>query len=158
MVEEFGSIVELKGREVAVVLCEKTTFCQNCASMEGCQVGDDNKSKLVEALNTLGAEVGDRVKLVVSSKTFLQSSFLLYIVPLIALIVGAVCGQWLGSALEGGPDPNLLAAVFGTAFMVASFFVIRLGSRAIPKESFMPRIVAIVPEEEVFVKDLKHGH
>jgi sigma-E factor negative regulatory protein RseC len=158
MVEEFGSIVELKGREVAVVLCEKSTFCQNCASMESCQVGDDNKSKLVEALNTLGAEVGDRVKLAVSSKTFLQSSFLLYIVPLIALIVGAVCGEVLGSTLEVGPDPNLLAAVLGTAFMVASFFVIRVGSRAIPKESFMPRIVAIVPEEEVFVEELKHGH
>lgn len=158
MVEEFGSIVELKGKEVAVVLCEKSSSCEHCASMESCQVGTDNKSKLVEAMNTIGAGVGDRVKLAVSSKNFLQSSFLLYIVPLIALIIGAVSGQLLGTYLEVGLDPNLLAALLGTAFMVGSFFVIRVGSRAIPKEAFMPRIVEIVPEDEVFVEELKHGH
>lgn len=158
MVEEFGSIVELKGKEVAVVLCEKNSFCEHCASMESCQLGDDNRSKLVEALNAIGAGVGDRVKLVVSTRNFLKSSFTLYIVPLLALIVGAVCGQVLGTSLERGPDPNLLSAILGTAFLVGSFMIIRVGSRAIPKETFMPRIVAIVPEEEVFVEELKHGH
>lgn len=155
MVEEFGNVVELKGKEVAVVLCEKSSFCKNCASMESCQVGDDNRSKLVEALNMLGADVGDRVKLVVSSKTFLQSSFLLYIVPLIALVLGGVLGQWLGGVLKGGLDANLLSAILGTAFLIGSFFVIRVGSRAIPKESFMPRIVAVVPEDDIFAKELK---
>lgn len=155
MVEEFGNIVELKGKEVAVVLCQKSSFCKNCASMESCQVGDDNRSKLVEALNTLGADVGDRVKLVVSSKNFLQSSFLLYIVPLIALVIGGGLGHWLGGVMERGPDANLLAAILGTAFLVGSFFVIRVGSRAIPKESYMPRIVEVVPEDDVFAGDLK---
>jgi sigma-E factor negative regulatory protein RseC len=155
MVEEYGNIVELKGKEIAVVLCEKSSFCKNCASMESCQVGDDNRSKLVEALNMLGADVGDRVKLVVSTKTFLQSSFLLYIVPLIALVFGGALGQWLGGVLQGGPDANLLSAILGTAFLVGSFFVIRVGSRAIPKETYMPRIVAVVSEDDIFADELK---
>jgi sigma-E factor negative regulatory protein RseC len=155
MVEEFGNIVELKGKEIAVVLCEKSSFCKNCASMESCQVGDDNRSKLVEALNMLGADVGDRVKLVVSTKTFLQSSFLLYIVPLIALVFGGSLGQWMGGVLQGGPDANLLSAILGTVFLVGSFFVIRVGSRAIPKETYMPRIVAVVSEDDIFADELK---
>jgi sigma-E factor negative regulatory protein RseC len=158
MVEEIGSIVEVRGKQVAIVMCEKSSFCEHCASMESCQVGNDNKSKLVEAYNVIGAQVGDKVRLSVSSKTFLQSSFLLYIVPLIALIVGAIAGQAIGSSLETGPDPNVLAAILGTAFMIGSFFVIRVGSRALPKENYMPRIVAVLEEKDVFTSDLKHGH
>jgi len=158
MLEEYGNVVELKGKEVAVVLCQKGSFCKNCASMQSCHVSDDNRSMLVEALNVIGANVGDKVRLVTSSKSFLQSSFLLYIVPLIALVVGAVAGYAVGSRMTAGPDPNLLAAILGTAFLVGSFFVIRIGSRAIPKEAFMPRIVAVLTDEEALQEDLPHGH
>jgi len=158
MLEEFGSVVELKGKETAVVLCQKSSFCKSCPSMQSCHVGDDNRTMLVEALNAVGAAVGDRVRLVTSTRSFLQSSFLLYIVPLIALLVGAVSGHQVGSHLAGGPDPNLLAAILGTTFLVGSFFVIRVGSRAIPKETYMPRIVEILPAESAQGEELPHGH
>jgi sigma-E factor negative regulatory protein RseC len=148
MIEEYGTVVELKGKYQAVVLCEKSSFCKSCASMEACHVGADNRSMLVDAHNTLGAEVGNRVKVVTSSKSFLQSSFLLYIVPLLALVLGAIIGQTVGERLEGGPDPNLLSAVIGVAFLVGAFLVIKVGSRAIPRENFMPRIAEIVYDEE----------
>ena len=147
MIEEIGSVVELKGKQIAVVLCQKSSFCQHCASMQSCQVGSDNRSMLVEAHNPLGAEVGDRVKVVTSSKTFLQSSFLLYIVPLLFLLVGAVSGRTIGSVLGNGLNPDLLAAIIGVAFLAASFLVIRVGSRAIPREATMPRVAEILQED-----------
>ena len=147
MIEEVGSIIELKGKQVATVLCEKQSFCTHCASMESCQVGHDGRSRLVEAHNQLGAKVGDRVKLATSSRTFLQSSFILYIVPLLFLLVGAVTGQVLGSIVHFGLDPNLLAALLGVAFLGLSFVLIRVGSRAIPRETTMPRVVEILPED-----------
>jgi sigma-E factor negative regulatory protein RseC len=91
--------------------------------------------------------VGDRVKVATSSKTFLQSSFILYIVPLLFLIAGAVSGQVVGTMLEQGPDPNLLSAILGVAFLAGSFVLIRVGSRAIPKEITMPRVIEILGEE-----------
>jgi sigma-E factor negative regulatory protein RseC len=148
MIEEYGTVVELKGKGTAVVVCEKGSFCKNCASMEACRLGDDNRSMLVDAHNPLGAQVGDKVKIVTSSKSFLQSSFILYIVPLIALVIGAAIGHGIGERLEAGVDPNLLSAIFGIAFLVGSFLIIRVGSRAIPREAFMPRIAEIVREEE----------
>jgi sigma-E factor negative regulatory protein RseC len=158
MLEEYGSIVELKGKHTAVVLCKRSSFCEHCAAMESCQVGADNRSMLVEAHNVIGADVGDKVKVVTSSKSFLQSSFLLYIVPLVALLVGAVIGLVVGQHLENGPDPNLLAAIVGTAFLVGSFLVIRVGSRALPRDSFMPRITEIIPEDTAFQEDLKNEY
>ena len=147
MIEEFGTIVELKGKHVALVLCERSSFCAHCASMGSCHVGSDNRSMLVEASNPIGAQVGDHVRLVTSSKSFLQSSFILYIVPLIALVVGALLGFGIGEKLPQGPDPNSLAAVCGVAFLVGAVLVIRVGSRAIPPEMFMPRIVEILRKE-----------
>jgi len=147
MIEETGSVVELKGKQVALVLCQKSSFCEHCASMESCQVGSDNRSMLVEANNALGAAVGDQVRLVTSSRTFLQSSFLLYIVPLLFLIAGAVSGQFVAGLMENGPDPNLMSAIIGTAFLAGSFVLIRLGSRVIPKESTMPRVAKILQKD-----------
>jgi sigma-E factor negative regulatory protein RseC len=84
----------------------------------------------------------------VSTRSFLQSSFLLYIVPLIALVVGAVIGRLVGERLQGGPDPDLLSAIFGVFFLIGSFLVIRVGSRALSPEAFRPQIVAILNDDE----------
>ncbi|MFA5517586.1 MAG: SoxR reducing system RseC family protein [Desulfuromonadales bacterium] len=158
MISEIGSIVELKGKHVAVVICQKSSFCRNCASMGSCHVGDDNRTMLVEAHNVIGARVGEKVRVVTSSKSFLQSSFLLYIVPLIALIVGGIVGQLLGEGVQLGINPDLLSAIFGSAFLVGAFLVIRVGTRALPRENYMPRITEVLPEEETFATDLQHGN
>jgi sigma-E factor negative regulatory protein RseC len=154
MIEETGTIVELKGKHVAVVLCKKSSFCKNCAALDSCQIGDDNQSKLVEAHNLIGAEVGDEVKVATSTRSFLQSSFLLYVVPLIALLVGSLAGFFIGESLEGGPDPNLLSAILGIAFLVGSFLVLKIGTKSLSREKFMPRIVAVLSSDDAFVKDL----
>lgn len=147
MIEEVGSVVELKGKEVASVLCAKQSFCEHCASMESCQIGSDGRSRVVEAYNGLGARVGDRVRLATSTRTFLQSSFILYIVPLIFLLVGAVSGQLIGTFVDLSLDPNLLSAILGVTFLAGAFVLIRVGSRAISREATMPRVVEILRED-----------
>lgn len=156
MMEEIGTVIELQGRSIARVLCRKSSFCEHCASMESCQISSDNTSKIVEAHNLIGANVGDRVKLNISSKTFLQSSFIVYIIPLLALLGGAIAGNQIGTQMHAGPDPNLLAAILGTAFMVGSFLVIKIGSRALPREHYMPKIVGLVAAEDSLVAELLH--
>ena len=158
MMEENGTVVELKGKHVALVMCEKSSSCKNCPSMESCKVSDDNRSMIVESHNAIGADVGDRVRLAISSKKFLSSSFLVYIVPLVALIIGAAIGEMIGSGLENGVNPDLFAAVFGLAFLVGSFLIIKVATKAIPKDTYLPRIIAKVPEEDVVTEELKHGH
>lgn len=146
MMEEIGTVVELKGKHLAVVLCEKSSTCEHCVSMESCKISDDNRSMLVEAHNVVGAQVGDKVRLSISSKKFLTSSFLVYIVPLFALIVGAGLGQVIGDRLQNGINPDLLSAIMGVAFLAGSFLTIKVGSKALPKDAYLPRISAVIHE------------
>ena len=148
MIEEVGTVVELRGKHLAVVLCQKSSMCEHCATSGACHVGDDGRVRTVEAYNALGAAIGQRVKVAVSTKTFLQSGFMLYIAPLLVMVVGAVVGKLIGEALVDGPDPELLSALFGVFFLVGSFLVIRLGSRALSAETFRPQIVAILEDDE----------
>lgn len=148
MIEEVGTVVELKGKHTAVVMCQKSSLCENCATNGHCVLGDDDKTRFIDAQNSLGASVGENVRIATSTKSFLQSSFLLYIVPLIALVIGAVVGKLTGENLATGLDPNLLSAVFGVFFMIGSFVILRVGSTALDQESYMPKIVAIIIDEE----------
>lgn len=147
MIEEVGTVVELKGKHTAVVMCQKSSLCEHCATSGSCSLGDDAKTRLIDAQNLLGASVGDQVRIATSTKSFLQSSFLLYIVPLIALVAGAIAGKLIGDYLETGLDPNLLSAVFGVFFMIGSFVTLRVGSQALVAESYMPKIVAILRDD-----------
>lgn len=158
MIEEYGTIVELKGKQIAVVLCQRTSACEHCASSGACQISNDSQSMLVEAFNVIGAEVGDRVKVVTSTRNFLQSSFMLYIVPVIGLLIGAGAGQWLATSFPLGIDPPLLSALLGVAFLVGTFLSIRVGTRALSRELFMPKIVAIQSQPDVQAEELQHGH
>jgi len=147
MIEEVGIVVELKGKHTVVVMCRKSSLCQHCASSGMCAIGDDSSSRLVEAQNMLGATIGDEVCISTTTRSFLQSSFLLYIVPLIALVAGAIAGKLVGENLPTGLDPNLLSAIFGIFFMIGSFVLLRVGSSVLNKESYMPKVVAILRNE-----------
>lgn len=147
MMEEYGTVVELKAAGVATVLCCRNSMCEHCASAEACHPGNDKHVMLVEAINPLGATVGQRVRLAVDTGSFLRSSFILYIVPLIALVIGAASGEMLGRLLHLNADPNLLAALFGTVFLVGSLLLIKFAGRILSNERYMPRIIAIIEEE-----------
>lgn len=158
MIAEYGTIVELKGKQTAVVLCQRNSACDHCPSSGSCQIGDDSESMLVEALNPIGAQIGDRVKVVTSTKHFLQSSFILYILPIIGLLIGALIGQGIGEMTDIGIDPSLLSAILGVAFLAGTFLSIKIGTRALKRELFMPRIVEIQAQAETQADALQHGH
>jgi sigma-E factor negative regulatory protein RseC len=141
MIEEVGTIVELKDRQVAVVHCRRNSACDHCPSSGVCKTGDDNDTMLVDALNQVGAAVGDQVKIVTSTRHFLQSSFMLYIVPIIGLLIGALLGQSVGERSASGIDPSLLSALTAVVFLVVTFLAIRFATRKLRREAFMPRIV-----------------
>jgi len=148
VIEEIGTVVELRGRHLAVVLCQKSRLCENCATGGSCQVGSAGRDRLVEANNALGAAVGERVRVAVSTRSFLQSGFIVYIVPLLALVAGALLGKLTGEHVAGGADPELLSALFGIGFLVGSFLVIRVASQSLSPETFRPQITAILEQDE----------
>lgn len=149
MIEEYGTIIELKNHRIAVVQCMKHSACHHCSASGACQVGEDNASMVVEAFNQVGASLNDQVKVVTTTKSFLQSSFLLYIVPIIWLLVGAYFGQLVGEKNASVIDPSLLSALMGVFFLLCSFMAIRFFTRNLKREKFMPTIVSIQLSPEI---------
>ncbi len=158
MIEEYGTVIELKEGQVAVVMCQRNSACDHCPSSGACNVGDDSETMLVDAFNAIGANIDDRVKVVTSTKHFLQSSFVLYIVPIIGLLIGALIGQELGENSNFGIDPSLLSALMAVAFLLVTCVIIRVATGKLKREVFMPRIVEKQTDLNRQTEEPQHGH
>ena len=143
MIEESGTIIEIRDGGVAVVQCCRNSACHHCPSAAACHLGDDRQTMLVEALNVAGGQLHDEVKVVTSTRNFLQSSFMLYIIPVLGLIAGAILGQMLGENLAARIDPSLLSALLGLLGLILAFVGVRALTRSWRREHYMPRIIAI---------------
>ena len=142
MIEE-GTVVEISNG-TARVKAAKSQSCQGCISRGICVAGSGGEM-IVEVTNRKDAVVGDRVIREVSSKTFIKSSFLAYIVPVISLLAGAAIGTGLSATYPelGGADN--LSAGFGTLFFVISIIVLfSMNKTFARKEYFRPIIKTIL--------------
>jgi sigma-E factor negative regulatory protein RseC len=87
--------------------------CEGCASRGSCHgVGKDRNS--VQVINRLDARVGDTVAITFETGSLLKALFLLYMVPILALLAGACAGNFLLAPLLGR-NPSIVAAA--TAFI-----------------------------------------
>lgn len=143
MIEEVGTVIDLRdGGRIALVQCHKPAACDKCSTVAMCRSGDSGLRE-IEAINHAKASRHDQVRLVISSRKFLRSSFILYILPLVGLLAGAGLGYQF-STLEGmTTDPELLMAVTAVGGLVGVFMLIFHLNRRLNREDFMPIIVSI---------------
>ncbi|MEW6213590.1 MAG: SoxR reducing system RseC family protein [Nitrospirota bacterium] len=126
--EEIGVIKSIEG-VIARVSVPRKSAC------DGCTVGickPDEQSMEIEALNPVKARVGQRVKVVMKPYTYLKGSLIVYGIPAIALITGAVLGKEIFSYYFN-IDPDIVSAIFGFGAFAISFIAIKLWSRKIEK-------------------------
>ncbi len=156
MLQETGTVVELPGGDVAVVLCARSVFCLYGRPL-GLRRVEDRRHMRIEAKNTVGAAVGDRVKLVSRPGRLLLALFLLYGLPLVGLVAGALTGVVLGSYLGLGVKPDMLAALLGVGLMAGCFVLVRVGRRAVSMDPFRPLVTEILPGEEILEEEYDYG-
>ena len=98
--------------------------------------------------NRLKAEVGDTVEVSISDKAMLKAVFLVYMVPVIGLIVGAFLGEYL--APRYGMDNAVMSPLLGLGLMGVAFVVVRVvGRRLGTLKEYLPRMVRIVKKDEL---------
>ena len=128
MLEEAGFVLRVEG-ELAIVKTKRSTMCDGCGSGGFCRALGGGSDMEVAARNEAGAKVGDEVRVTVPPKTFLKASFLVYMVPVAALIVGALLGSRLGPSLSAGVSSDLFAVVFGLILFFLSFALMRVWTK-----------------------------
>ena len=122
----FGKVISTSEgwAEVAVEYSEE---CATCAGKSSCHSMGDSKKKIT-VLDPIGVEPDQWVYFKISSGKSLQASFLVYGLPILVLLIGAVLGQYLGSSM-GRSNPELWSIFFGFLLMGLSFIFIFLYSR-----------------------------
>ena len=141
LVKRIGVVKAVQGH-LAVVMTRMEPECEGCSSKEACfSLGGGDVNTEVKARNTAGAEVGDLVTISIRGSSLIKVSFLVYMLPILALIGGVVLGHYLSGVIP--VDENILVGIFGLfAFCGAFIWLRKKGDRLATKHEFMPEITS----------------
>jgi sigma-E factor negative regulatory protein RseC len=141
IVEEVGIIKNIDGMTATVSIPRKSA-CEGC-SFSACKAGEEGM--LIEALNPVNAGVGQKVRIVMKPYTYLKGSAIVYGIPAIALVAGAVLGKEVLSRYFVRTDPDILSAITGFIAFALSFLFIKVWSKkTAEKEDIKPVIEEIL--------------
>lgn len=113
--QQEGIVLEVMNGNLAKVKTSRHNDCENCGACPG------NSAMVLEALNDIGAKPGQRVAIEVKEINMLKAAFIVYILPLIAVFVGAMIGgnfaERLGSEvlwwqIAGGIIAFILSVIY----------------------------------------------
>jgi len=123
MIEQAGRIVALQG-DYAMVETARETACGSCAAHAGC--GTSALARLfagrtvqLKVINSIAAQVGDRVVVGVPAAGLTRGSLAVYLVPLAGLFAGALAGNLVGTALLASGTELFAVAGAGCGLLVA---------------------------------------
>lgn len=116
-----GIVVSVEGNKCRISV-NAGAECMGCPSKNHCNMGE-GKGKTVMAINKCGAEVSDHVVFESDPSKVLLSSFLIWILPIIAMFLG----YFIVNTFAQGFWP-ILASL---AFLFLSFFALRLIDKAV---------------------------
>jgi sigma-E factor negative regulatory protein RseC len=102
-----------------------------------------DRNMIVEVDNTLKAKAGDTVELSIPIRSLLKVSLIVYIIPVAALIAGALVGRAWGKSFGGNAD--IFAIIGGLLAMGVAFFILKWFDRMQNRRSeYQPRLTRIM--------------
>lgn len=131
--EEEAKVIETNGSISRLEIGENKA-CQSC---HACFKGEGG-GMFIMAENSLGAKEGDRVRVEISPRLVLKGSFLIYLMPMIGMILGA----FLTSQVTNSEGVKIIGAIGG---LVVSFLLIFFYLRKTESpQPFPARIIKII--------------
>lgn len=118
---ERGHVRQVAGG-IAVVEIQRGSACSKCQAECACS-GEETHLMRVEARDPIGVQIDQYVQLSIENTSVLRASFVVYMIPLFALISGVLVGEYLGRTF--GID-NLLEIVCGFGALGMSLFIVRM--------------------------------
>jgi sigma-E factor negative regulatory protein RseC len=140
--DEIGIVTSIRG-VIATVSVERKSACEQCAA--GCKMTDSGAE--IEAINRAKAIIGQKVRVELKPYSYLKGSIIVYGLPALALVVGAVAGKEFFSGLFGALDPDIASAIFGFGAFFAAFILIRFWSMRFEKRTDYKPVIDEILEE-----------
>jgi sigma-E factor negative regulatory protein RseC len=140
---EMGIVKSINGATAIVKVSKRTSCCESCEK-DICDITEDGNE--TEAINEAGAKTGQKVKLVMKPYTFVKGAIVIYILPISALIAGAIFGKMYFPRYFSGTDSELLAAAGGFLFFFASLILVKLIVNKMEKKTEYKSVIESVME------------
>jgi sigma-E factor negative regulatory protein RseC len=121
MITETGRVTQVVDGK-AVIEIERSSACTKCHA--GCaHSGEETRMMLVEARDPIGVHIDQSVQVAIQNESVLRASFVVYVVPLCALIIGVLLGEYLGKLFG---IRNVLEILTGFGCLGLSLIVVRI--------------------------------
>ncbi len=138
---EEGVVLETSNQK-ALVRIQQGSACASCGSRDSCDISS-GKNMTIEVSNDLKAKIGDLVQISLPESSLLKLSFLVYLLPVIALVAGACVGAKLAGLVN--MDSTLASVVAGCSAMAIVFCVLRrLDGISDFRKKYYPRMTRIL--------------
>jgi sigma-E factor negative regulatory protein RseC len=141
--EEIGIVSKVEGVHATVTVTRKSV-CEHCTAGT-CRLTENGA--LIEAVNDAGAAVGQRVRVVLKEHVYVKGSLMLWGLPALAIIVGAVAGKAFLADFFPSADPDGVSAVAAGVCFAVSLLIIKLWSRGAEKKTQYQPIVEEILED-----------
>lgn len=146
MITETGKVIAVTGRK-AWVQTIRASACESCSARSGCgqrvlASASSGRANQILVNNHLDARVGDEVTVAIEESALLSASLLVYAVPLVLMVLGAVLGQQWLPAQDAG-------AIAGAAVGLAGGFILARFAQSSIGGGFEPALVRILPVSEM---------
>jgi sigma-E factor negative regulatory protein RseC len=148
MSERIGIVVENESGGFARIVTNRSSACSGChTGSAGCGSCLAN-SKLVSLVaDPVGAKPGDMVQVELNSKDLLKGAAVLYLLPVITLLAGALSGPAVISYLKWGQTTGgILGALLGLA--IGFLLMKRIDRSRWARRKLVPSITAVIASTE----------
>ncbi len=134
--QQEGIVISVQG-PMARVKTSRHNDCENCGACPG------NAAIVLDARNPVGAAPGQLVMVEVQEVGMLKSAFIVYMMPLIAMFLGAMTGGWAAGQLARDALWFQVAGA-GLAFAAAILYIRYFDRSARENQKMQPVIIRIL--------------
>lgn len=158
MLQERALVVAIQG-DSAWVEVKRQSSCSACQSGSSCGTSViasffPQRSMRLQVPDHQGAQVGQWVMVGLDESALQSAALLVYILPLVGLIGGAILGQWLGNHWWSG-SMELASVAFGLLGMLTAFGAVRwIAHRWAAQPEYQAQILYLFPKDNPMIQEM----
>lgn len=141
-----GYIIEIVDDITAKLKLKRHSACASCGK---CATTSEEKDIIVEVDNSIGAKIGDRVEVNMETINVLKAAFIVYTIPLIALLIGII-GTFYGLKVANfNGNIEIISAIVGLIFTIIVFLILKKNDKKFRNsKEYIPIVTKIIVSKE----------
>ena len=140
-----GYIVEIVDNITAKLKLKRYSACASCGK---CATTSEEKDIIVEVDKSIGAKVGDRVEVNMETINVLKAAFIVYTIPLIALLIGIVGTFYALNTINFNGNIETISGVVGLVLTFIVFLILKKNDKKFrDSKEYIPIVTRIIVSE-----------